>query len=86
MSKLVVLSVFDHAVQAFGRPIFVPAIGAGLRSFVDEVNRKAEDNNLYQHAEDFDLSYLADFDEERGEFTKPEGGVRVLARGKDVKQ
>jgi len=86
MSKRCVLAVFDSAVQAFGQPFFVPAIGAGVRSFVDEVNRAAPDNQLANHPDDFELSYIADFDDERGEFTTPEGGVRVLARGKDVKQ
>lgn len=86
MSKRCVLAVFDSAILAFGQPIFVPAIGAGLRSFVDEVNRQAADNNLCNHAEDFSLHYLSDFEDETGEFTAPEGGARVLARGKDVKQ
>lgn len=86
MSKRCVLAVFDSAVQAFGQPFFVPAIGAGVRSFVDEVNRAAPDNSLANHPEDYELSYIADFDDELGEFTKPADGVRVIARGKDVKQ
>ena len=86
MSKRCVLAVRDSAVQAFGQPLFVPAIGAGLRSFVDEVNRAAPDNQFNQHPDDFELHYLADFDEETGQFTSPEGGQRVLTRGKDVKQ
>lgn len=86
MTKRCVLAVFDSAVQAFGQPIFVPAIGAGIRSFSDEVNRAAPDNQFANHPDDFQLHYIADFDDESGSFTTPEGGSRVLSRGKDVKQ
>jgi len=86
MSKRCVLAVFDSASQLFGQPIFVPAIGAGLRSFVDEVNRKGDDNQLASHPEDFELHYVSDFDDCSGQFITPEGGARILARGKDVKQ
>lgn len=86
MSKRCVLAVFDSAIQAFGQPIFVPAIGAGVRSFSDETNRAAADNQFYAHPEDFELRYLADFDDETGVFSTPAEGTRVLARGKDVKQ
>lgn len=86
MTKRCVLAVFDSAIQAFGQPIFVPAIGAGVRSFSDEVNRSAADNQLANHPEDFELHYVADFDDESGEFFEPKEGKRVLARGKDVKQ
>lgn len=86
MSKRCVLAVFDSAIQAFGQPIFVPAIGAGVRSFSDETNRSAPDNQFFAHPEDFELRYLADFDDETGLFTAPAEGARVLARGKDVKQ
>lgn len=83
MAKIVVVAVFDSAVNAFGRPIFVPSIGVALRSFGDEVNRKAEDNQMFQHPEDFVLHYLCDFDEESGVFVTEEPR-RVLARAKDV--
>lgn len=85
MTKLCVCAVFDGAVQAYGRPVFAPAIGAALRSFVDEVNRNVPDNTLAAHPEDFHLTYLADFEEETGLFLEADGGLRVLARGKDVK-
>lgn len=84
MSKSVVVAVFDSAVQAYGRPLFVPTNGAALRSFIDEVNRKADDNQLCRHPDDFELRVLAIFDEESGIFQAPEQGVgSVLARGKD---
>lgn len=79
-----VIAVRDSAAGAFARPIFVPSIGIGTRSFADEVNRASDDNQMYRHPEDFELWHIADFDEEKGAFIPVE--VRCLARGKDVKQ
>ena len=82
MAVLVVVSVFDGAAQAFGRPIFVPSKGVAMRSFSDEINRAAPDNQMYQHPEDFELYELCEFDEESGEFTP--STCKVLMRGKEV--
>ncbi|AXH77597.1 MAG: nonstructural protein [Microviridae sp.] len=84
MTQRAVLAVFDSAVQAYGQPIFVAHVGAGVRSFQDEVQRPAQDNSLHMHSEDYHLSHIADYDEETGAFTVPREGVRVLIRGKDV--
>lgn len=84
MTKCVVIAAKDSAIQAFGRPVFAPSPGAAVRSFVDEVNRQADDNPFNKHPEDFELVWLAEFDDETGVFTLPEGGSRVLARAKDV--
>lgn len=86
MAKLVVCAVFDRAVQAFARPIFVPHQNVAVRSFTDEVNRKAEDNGINNHPEDFELHALAVFEEETGSFTSLDGGPRVLVRAQDVKK
>lgn len=82
--RSVVVCVYDSAVAAYGRPFFVPSVGAAIRSFGDEVNRSAPDNTMFAHPDDYVLWYLGDFDEETGLF----GGeaARVLTRGKDVKQ
>lgn len=82
--KRAVCAVYDSAVNTYGQPFFVPAVGAALRSFVDEVNRKAQDNQLNAHPEDFVLFHLADFDDETGRFSETERGIVSLARGKDV--
>ncbi len=84
--KRAVCAVYDSAVQSYGQPFFVAAVGAALRSFVDEVNRKAADNPLHVHPEDFVLFHLADFDDEAGVFLPTDRGVVSLARGKDVVQ
>ncbi|WNK14746.1 MAG: nonstructural protein [Microvirus sp.] len=82
MAKLYVCSVFDAAVQAFARPICVPATGMALRSFSDEVNRAAADNQLYGHAADFSLYMLGTFEEDEGTFVNEKV---LLVRGVDVK-
>lgn len=79
-----VVAVLDTATQLYGQPFYVPAIGAAMRSFTDEVNRQAGDNQLNKHPDDFHLYHLADFDDEQGTFTTPPEGPRLLARGKDV--
>lgn len=85
--KRVVVSVFDSAVQTYGQPIVMPAVGAALRSFTDEVNRPGDQNPLHNHPEDFELRLLAMFDDETGIFQAPSEGVGYcLLRGKDAKQ
>ena len=83
MPKLIVLAVRDRAADVFGRPFYVPSLGAGIRSFSDYINSK-EDGEMQKHPEDFDLYHLAEFDDESGVFeclTKP----KQIAIGKDVK-
>lgn len=64
--KQVIVSVKDRAAGAFGRPFFVPSVGLAIRSFVDEVNRSADDNQMNRHPEDFDLFEIGSFDDETG--------------------
>jgi hypothetical protein len=79
----VIVAVKDTAAQAFGRPIFVPAIPVALRSFRDEVNRKDSTEDLARHPEDFELYELGSFDDSTGviELTNP---PRLVARAKDL--
>ncbi|WNK12856.1 MAG: nonstructural protein [Microvirus sp.] len=65
---MIVLAVFDAAVGAFARPIFVPSQGLGIRVFMDEVGRKAADNPMQAHPQDFSLFRLGEFDEKSGMF------------------
>jgi hypothetical protein len=67
--KMVICSIRDSAADAYGRPFFLPSVGVAIRSFTDEVNRPAEDNQIYQHPEDFDLFELGEFDDVTGRFT-----------------
>ena len=81
----VIVSVKDTAAQAFGRPIFVPAIPVAVRSFRDEVNRKDSTEDLARHPEDFELYELGSFDDATGiiELCSP---VRLIARAKDLQE
>lgn len=80
--KHVVVSVHDSASGLFGRPVFVAAAGQAVRSFADEVN--SDKGDLANHAEDFTLYKLGEFDDASGQFSSE--GATVLARGKDLKQ
>lgn len=83
MAKLIVVSVKDSAVGVFSRPFFVPTVGLAVRSFTDEVNRAAEDNQVYRHPDDYVLFRLGSFDEETGIF---ENDVQsILCQGSLVK-
>lgn len=78
-----IVSIRDRAADTFIVPSFVSSIGAATRSFGDEINRKAENNQINTHPEDFDLYEVGAFDDETGEVmpTKP----RQIAIGKDLK-
>jgi len=82
--KMLVCTIRDRAAEAYGRPFFLPATGVAIRSFQDEVNRKAEDNQVYQHPDDFDLYELGSFDDFSGKFELHEQ-PKLLALGKQVK-
>lgn len=80
----VVLAVKDRMADAFGRPLFVPALGVGLRSFTDEVNRADKENQMFNHPDDFDLYELGRFDDVTGRFDLHDD-PKVVAIGKQVK-
>ena len=64
--KQLVIAVRDSAADVFGRPYFVPTAGIAIRSFTDEVNRKADDNQLHKHAKDFALYEIGEYDDATG--------------------
>lgn len=66
---LIIVSVYDRAAGAYGRPVFSHSEGLAVRSFKDEVNRKAPDNTMNTHPADFDLYVLGAFDDATGELT-----------------
>lgn len=83
--KYLVLSVYDRAAEAFGRPIFALHERAAARSFQDEINRVADDNAMNRHPGDFELMLVATFDDATGGFDTTEG-PRVIALGREIKQ
>ncbi len=82
--KMLVCTIRDRAAEAYGRPYFLPSSGVAIRSFQDEINRQATDNQLYQHPDDFDLHELGVFDDFDGKFTLHEV-PKLLALGKQLK-
>ena len=82
--KQIVCAVYDSQAKAYARPIFVPAVGLAIRSFMDEVNRQAPDNTLNQHPQDFHLAQLGEYDEDTGTFTNHEPVPKILLRGNDA--
>lgn len=78
-----ICAVRDRAIDEFGQPIFVRAIGQAIRSFTDEINR--EGSEMGQHPEDYDLYEIGDWNGASGAITTPTT-PRMLAIGKDVKR
>ena len=66
---LSVVVIRDSAAGAYMRPFYVVSEGQAIRSFQDEVNRKAEDNIMFSHPEDFELFLLGTFDDVDGSFS-----------------
>jgi hypothetical protein len=62
--KHIICTVYDRAAETYARPMFVPSIGVAIRSFTDEVNRNDSNNQLFNHADDFDLYELGEFDDQ----------------------
>lgn len=77
--------VFDKAAECFSRPMFVPAKGLAIRSFIDECNRESSDNTLYMHPDDYILYHLGDFNDSDGTFST-EHGHTVLMTGTSAKE
>lgn len=80
MAKLFMVSVRDSAVDAFMRPFVVPARGAAVRSFRDEVKRGG-DSEMSKHPSDYELYLIGEFDEQTGALVPVQH--ELLVRGKD---
>ena len=64
--KMLIVSVWDNAMQMYARPFFAPSEGVAIRSFCDEVKRGGEDNQMSKHPADFSLHALGSWNEETG--------------------
>ena len=81
----VIVSVKDTAAQAFGRPVFVPAVPVAVRSFRDEVKSKKSDQDLDKYPDDFELYEIGTFDDATG-IVQVLDAPRMVARAKDLKE
>lgn len=78
---LYIVSVYDKAAEAFGRPAFVTAKGLALRSFIDEVNRKPSEgmpNAMNVYPQDYALYHLGMYDDVQGRFESLDVPERLL--------
>lgn len=82
--NLVIVAVKDRAADAFMRPFFVPTTAMAVRSFMDEVQREAADNQLFHHSDDFDLYEIGIFDDSTGRIVSHDD-MKVLMLGKQAK-
>jgi len=62
----IVCAVKDRAANCYGQPFFVVSDNVAIRSFMDEVNRKHDENQLFNHSDDFDLFGLGSYDDVTG--------------------
>lgn len=83
--KMVIVAIKDRAAEAFMRPWFVATVGIAVRSFIDEVNRKADDNQLYQHPDDFELYEIGVFDDSNGRIESYDD-MHLLMMAKQVRE
>lgn len=79
--KMQLVSIRDRAADVFGVPTFVHSLGAAIRSFGDEINKK-DGNPLSGHPEDFDLYHVGEYDDNNGLVYSHE--PRQIAVGKDL--
>lgn len=77
MAYLAVCAVYDVKAEAYGRPMFVPAVGLAIRAFIDEC--KNPESQMCKYKEDFRLFQIAMFDDQAGTFE--EQGSKLLLEG-----
>jgi hypothetical protein len=82
--KTQICAIKDRASDAYSQPMFMPSVGIAIRSFSDEINKEAENNQLYNHPDDFDLWHLGEYDDNGAKFTIFDEAIQ-LAIGKQVK-
>lgn len=62
--KIIFVSVFDKATNAYMRPFAAQSIGQAIRMFEDEVTRP--DSDVGKHPEDYALFHVGMFDDNAG--------------------
>lgn len=63
----IIFSIRDKKMETFNRPFTMPAAGAAIRAFQDEVNNAGSEMN--KHPEDYELYDIGTFDDELGQIT-----------------
>lgn len=83
--KLLVCAIYDNVSDRWLPPFCQQTKGQAIRSFMDEVNRSAEDNILYKHCDDFVLFEIGVFDDEKGFVHSEAGNEQKLISGREAK-
>jgi len=78
-----IVAVHDRATDSFNTPQAFKAKGEAIRAFQDAVNNP-QSGTMHQHPEDYDLYYLGEYDDHRGE-VHPEDKPVQIAIGKNAK-
>lgn len=73
--------MFDKALGAYSRPMFVQSRGQAIRAFGDEVNNP--EGEIHRHPSDYELFYLGTYDDSVAHFESAEV-MELLARGGDL--
>lgn len=81
--KLIVVSIRDRALAAYGQPVFVHTVGQAIRSFQDEINNTQSE--ISKHPDDYDLYQLGTYDNNTGQFLNWENAPTQIAIGKQLK-
>jgi len=80
MAIQIIVAIRDSAVDAFMRPAFVPAVGAAVRGFGDEVARA--DSEMGKHPSDYEMYELGSYNDLDASFLLLEK-PRSIARAVD---
>lgn len=81
--KYVLCSVRDVAANCFGQPFSTVTVETGIRMFRDSVNNPDPSNVMRNHAVDFELYHLGEFDDATATFHPLQLPVRI-ALGRDL--
>jgi hypothetical protein len=82
--KTQICVIKDRATDAYSQPMFIASTGAAIRQFSDEVNKVSENNQLFNHPDDFDLYHIGEYDDSSATFLLLEKPLQI-AIGKQVK-
>lgn len=79
--KLLLISVYDSAIEAYTRPFPVQTLGQATRSFTDECTR--QDSEIGQHPQDYALFQVGEFNDHDGLVT-PTTPPKCIAKAHEV--
>lgn len=82
--RLFIIGVYDLKAEIWSRPMFLPNIGGAIRSFTDEVNRPAENNEYFKHPGDYVMYHVGYWDDETMKFDTMDNH-RLLIAGSEAR-